>query len=145
MVVQTKTVNRAESGIAYVEFAITAFVFFALCLLVIDILRYSYQNVTAQYIVNRALRQTTMAETSAAAVEGEVSRLARDFGLRNVQGKDIKICSIGATGACDWESNESTGMGRDLISISIRLPYAFTFWDLGLTVQAEAIGRNEPF
>ena len=52
--------TRSQRGVAFVEFAITFLMFFTTIVLTVDIIRLSICTVTAQFIVDKAIREVVL-------------------------------------------------------------------------------------
>jgi len=141
----------SERGAVYVEMAISALAFFLLCFVTLDVLRLSYQMANAEFIVNRAVRDAVIDQTQAGAtrlstVQTIVTNKASRYGVTLDPATQIKVCSVSSGSTCTYGSaNQSAGTGRQLVAIGIRYDFRFLFWLLSHEINAEAIGRNEPF
>ena len=149
--------TRSQRGVGFVEFAITFLMFFTTIVLTVDIIRLSICTVTAEFIVDKAIREVVLMPRpvygSTESAEAVVCNQAKKFGWDvplHCSDRDnsdrIRICSGLAGGSCGWNSSEATGQGRDLVLVSIRYPFTFTFLGhVTVDITADAIGRNEPF
>ena len=149
--------TRSQRGVAFVEFAITFLMFFTTIVLTVDIIRLSICTVTAQFIVDKAIREVVLQQRqvsgSTESAEGIVCQQAQKFGWDvplHCSDRDnsdrIRICSGLPGGYCGWNYSEATGQGRDLVLVSIKYPFTFMFLGhVTVDIMADAIGRNEPF
>jgi hypothetical protein len=147
--------THSQRGVAFVEFVITFLMFFTTIVLTVDIIRLSICTVTAQFIVDKAIREVVLrpvygsTESAEAVVCQQAAKFGWDGALHCSDGGNsdrIRICSGLAGGSCGWNSSEATGQGRDLVLVSIRYPFDFTFvGHVTVDIKADAIGRNEPF
>jgi hypothetical protein len=150
--------TRSQRGVAFVEFVITFLMFFTTIVLTVDIIRLSICTVTAQFIVDKAIREVVLRPRSVSgtteSAEAVVCQQAAKFGwdvplhcTSDQSNSDrIRICSGLPGGYCGWTYSESTGQGRDLVLVSILYPFDFIFLGhVTADLKADAIGRNEPF
>jgi len=149
--------TKSQRGAAFVEFIITFMMFFTTIVLTVDIIRLSICTVTAQFIVDKAIREVVLQPRpvygSTESAEAVVCNQAKKFGWDGplncgdrTNSDRIRICSGLSDGYCGWTYSEATGQGRDLVLVSIRYPFDFTFvGHVTVDIKADAIGRNEPF
>ena len=164
---QTAKANsiQSESGVVFLEMALSIAIFVALTILTTDVLRMSYETANAQFIVNTAIRDAALnmdPDTLYTAdpvvadpqsmidrtddVEEIVRRVANRYGVLTdatrpdgTEGFSIEICSM-------RELNCATAGGPgELISIRISYPFGFIFWAFQTRIEAVAVARNEPF
>ena len=109
--------TRSQRGVAFVEFAITFLMFFTTIVLTVDIIRLSICTVTAQFIVDKAIREVVLQQRqvsgSTESAEGIVCQQAQKFGwdvpLHCTDGENsdrIRICSGLPGGGCGWNSQK---------------------------------------
>ena len=139
---------RKERGGAMVEFSISMMFFMWLCLIICDLLQFSYRTVSAQHIVGEFMRAVSKGRfADVPAIENGLINRARASGIK-LGPDNIRICTLESNDPdvlCDFVGNKSAGIGRDLVSITIRFPFRFVSWGGVYQIEADAIGRNEPF
>ena len=149
--------SRSQRGVAFVEFVITFMMFFTTIVLTVDIIRLSICTVTAQFIVDKAIREVVLRPRPVYGTTGSAEDVVCDHAAKfgwdgplhcGYRGNSdrIRICSGLPGGTCGWNYSESTGQGRDLVLVSIKYPFTFMFLGhVTVDIKADAIGRNEPF
>jgi Flp pilus assembly protein TadG len=139
-----------EAGGAYLEFTISALLFFFSMFLLCDLLRLSFKAISAQDVVEDAVREVTLHATSASDARDKVRNTAVRRGLDlgstlAEQNGNIKICSLESIDACSYGTLPSiTWLQRDTISASIKFDFHFMIWGGAYEVRADAIGKIEP-
>jgi hypothetical protein len=135
-----------EYGGAMVEFSISIMFFIWLCLIICDLLQFSYRTVSAQHIVGEFMRNVSQGDfADVPAIESGLINRARASGIE-LTSNNIRICTLEIIDPnCDFGSSGSVGFGRDLVSITIQFPFRFMSWGGSYPIEADAIGRNEPF
>ena len=145
----------SETGAAFVETAISFLFFASLIFLTADILRLSLQTVTAEYAVNRAIRDFVVQQGSpeyrAKQLNCWVKYHFAQFGFMNdVRDElDIRICGVNnITSApgnqlCNDGSLDAGGYG-ELVSLEVSFSGNFLWNLMEVPVRANALVRNEP-
>ena len=154
--------RRNEAGAAFLEFAISAGVFFMMLILTADVMRFSLDMVKAQFIVNRAIRDLVLAQHDLAGAKTAIVNHAARFG-ETVDAAHVRVCAGQALvaaalaapppvtlGDCSnydpcAGAAQGPGGGRDILTIHLCYSFNFTLWNWELPVTASAVARNEPF
>ena len=108
--------------------------FFTTIVLTVDIIRLSICTVTAQFIVDKAIREVVLqprpvygtTESAEAVVCQQAAKFGWDVPLHcsdRTNSDRIRICSGLPGGYCGWNYSEATGQGRDLVLVSILYPF----------------------
>jgi hypothetical protein len=140
-------------GATLLEFAvISAFLFFFL-IIAAEFLFMCYTSVTMQFIATRALRQSILgppagqppAATYAEAIENGIIANGHELFV-SLDRDHIYICLADPNNINIKCATDNAGVGDDLISVYIEKRFSIPFFGfLGYTLDALAVGKNEPF
>lgn len=144
---------KDSRGATLVEFAIiSAFLFFFL-VIAAEFLFMCYTAVTMQFIATQAMRQSvvgpppgpTPAATYAQVVENRIILSGQALYV-SLEPQNIYICPLNATNIDLKCAVDDTGKSGGLVTIYIQKRFAIPFFNfIGYTLDALAVGRNEPF
>lgn len=144
-----------------VEFAIVIFIFLAIVIVGIDLLRLSYEAVSLQFVTNSVMREVVVGPsmrppayaTQEQWIEQEIIRRAVGLGL-DIVPANIKMCSfrdLVANIPCGSAGNNAGGAG-EVISVEVRVPMSGIVWVGAGTLarrtfemQSLSISKNEPW
>lgn len=152
-------VRNNQRGATLVEFSIVAWVFFLLIFGALDLFLYSYNTLSARYLVNDFLRTAVtgnarangdVAEqdpnSRAISVRDALKNKAKAFGL-NLEDSNIEICyeTTDAQGNRSCGSQFEAGNRNSLIVVRINYQFQSLFQGWSYPVNITTVGRNEPF
>ena len=152
-------VTKSESGATMIEMTVVLPILLIFLLVSVDLLRLSFQGLSAQYIVSRALREAVIGPSARPSVyanqedwiQGRIIELGSGLGL-TVSAADIGICPFHnlTSGLPCTTSVKNAGVADELIAVQINAPTTSFIWGMNTllgrnvyNIQALAVGRNE--
>ena len=150
-----------DSGITFVEFALTVWLIMMFLIMGTDLIRYGYFTTTAQLVLNRAVRQGSVGTTGdnpsssktpaqrADDLAQSIVDIGQVFGI-NLTGSDteITVCPLPPMGAVATPcppGNRDAGTHKDFIRVTLKKPFYFFWKGLRYDVLLTTVSKNEPF
>lgn len=142
--------RRGEAGATMVEFAITAALIFIFLLCSLELLRFGWSALSAQYAVNVATRKVAVFNCIAPGHLTQIQNAVHDTGLLfgvDIPASSVRVCRAENVNVNDGRCNPGTdnvGEPRELIQVEAVFPFRFVLGNYEFPIRVSSLGKNEP-
>lgn len=142
----------SSDGVVFLETAMVLPLFFTFLLVGMDLLRVSYNALTAQFVIERAMRQIVVHQVTKPQVQTLVTAIAGDFGL-TIDTNKIQLCPI-SNGTSSPNCNDVVpGASGALMALTVDIePHGILLGRMGTSIltsifkiRSMVVARNEFF